>query len=115
MTGASACARKIVYELGVLSEAEGENYDERIKSLKEKHPEVDPTFFDTLLTIQQVTSAKVHENSYDGWQSKHLRVILASLSEVLHEIYVVPALRADRRKQVLALRDSLTPKPKPNE
>lgn len=109
LTGASACARKIVYELGVLSEAVGDNYDDRIKSLKEIHPEVDPAFFDTLLTIQQLTSKKVHESSYDGWESKHLRVILASLAEVLHEIYVVPALRADRRKEILALKSKLAP------
>jgi hypothetical protein len=112
LTGASACARKIVYELGVLSNASGDNYEDRIKSLKELHPEVDPAFFDTLLTIQQLTSTKVHENSYDGWESKHLRVILVSLAEVLHEIYVVPALRADRRKEVLALKDNLMPKAK---
>lgn len=110
LTGASACARKIVYELGVLSGATGENYEDRIKSLKEVHPEVDAAFFDTLLTIQQITSSKVHENSYDGWEAKHLRVILASLSEVLHEVYVVPALRADRRKEILALRETLSPR-----
>jgi hypothetical protein len=109
LTGASACARKLVYELGVLSGATGENYEERIKSLKAIHTTVDPTFFDTLLTIQQVTSTKVHENSYDGWEAKHLRIILAALSEALHEIYVVPAMRADRLQTVLALRDELIP------
>lgn len=109
LTGASACARKIVYELGVLSSASGENYEDRIKSLKDLHEEVDSAYFDTLLTIQQLASSKVHENSYDGWESKHLRVILAALREVLHEIYVVPALRADRRKEILTLRDTLNP------
>ncbi len=109
LTGASACARKLVYELGVLGGAKGENYEDRIKSLKEVHSNVDPMFFDTLLTIQQLTSTKVHENSYDGWEAKHLRVILAALSEALHEIYVVPALRADRRRAVLALKDELIP------
>ena len=98
-----------MYELGVLGKVEGENYDERIKALKKIHPEVDPAFFDTLLTIQQMTSTKVHESSYDGWESKHLRIMLASLREVLHEIYVVPALRADRRKEILALKDELVP------
>jgi len=111
LTGGSACARKIVYELGRLSGADGDNYENRIKSLKEKHEEVDPAFFDTLLTIQQVTSTKVHEGSYDGWEAKHLRIILLALSEVLHEIYVVPALRADRRSAVLALKSELAPKP----
>lgn len=56
-----------------------------------------------------MTSTKVHENSYDGWEAKHLRVILAALSEVLHEIFVVPALRADRRLAVIALKDELVP------
>jgi hypothetical protein len=31
--------------------AEGERYDDRIKSLKTKLPTVDPAYFDTLLTI----------------------------------------------------------------
>ena len=110
LTGASACTRKIVYELGVLSGAEGERYEDRIKSLKGIHNEVDGAFFDTMLTIQQLTSSKVHESAYDGWEAKHLRVIVASLREVLHEIYVVPALRADRRKEVLALKDALAPR-----
>ena len=108
LTGASACARKLVYELAVLNKSEGGTYDERIRSLKAKHPNVEPAFFDTLLTIQQVTSTKVHEQSYDGWGAKHLRIILAALSEVLHEIYVVPALREDRRKSILALKGELT-------
>jgi hypothetical protein len=107
LTGASACARKIVYELARIENATGAKYDERIKSLKGIHPEVDPAFFDTLLTIQQVTSDKVHEDSYDGWESKHLRVILASLKEVLHAIYVAPAVREDRRKAVLALKEEV--------
>lgn len=107
LTGASACARKLVYELAVLEKAKGDTYEERIKSLKEIHPEIEPTFFDTLLTIQQVTSTKVHEQSYDGWESKHLRIILASLAEVLHELYVVPALREDRRKSIVALKEEL--------
>ena len=111
LTGASACARKIIYELAILNKGEGDNYEDRIKSLKAKHPEVEPAFFDTLLTIQQVTSTKVHENSYDGWEAKHLRIILTALADVLHELYVVPALRSDRRKAILALKGELVPIP----
>jgi len=107
LTGASACARKVVYELGVLQGATGANYEDRIKSLKSLHPEVDSVFFDTLLTIQQTTSSKVHEESYDGWEAKHLRIILLSLADVLHEIYIVPALKEDRRKSILKLKEDL--------
>jgi hypothetical protein len=109
LTGASACARKIIYELARLSNTTGANYDERVKSLKQIHTEVDATFFDTLLTIQQITSTKVHEQSFDGWEAKHLRLILAAIREVLNEIYVVPAFKADRRKEIVALKDKLLP------
>ena len=103
LTGASACARKMVYELARLHGISDGNYDDRIKSLKSKHPEIDGTYFDTLLTIQKATSSKVHENAYDGWEAKHVRLILSALREVLHELYVVPALRNDRRQGILEL------------
>ena len=107
LTGASACARKIVYELSVDQGSNTGTYEDRIKSLKEKRPDVDGTYFDTLLTIQQVTSSKVHESAYDGWEGKHVRLILATLREVLHQLYVVPALREDSRQSILRLRSEL--------
>ena len=107
LTGASACARKLVYELTAHEEVYGDSYEERIKNLKVKHPEVEQTYFDTLLTIQQVTSSKVHENAYDGWESNHLRLILASLRKALHELYVAPALRADGRREIENLKKEL--------
>ena len=79
LIGASACARKIIYEMASAKDIGGENYEARIKSLKIEYPEVEQTYFDTFLTIQQMTSSKVHENSHDVWNSKHLRLILASL------------------------------------
>jgi len=108
LTGASACARKLVYELAIDKEAEGDEYEQRIKSLKGKLPDIDPAYFDTLLTVQQVTSEKVHEQSYDGWKAKHLRVILSSLQEILHEVYVVPAQRDENRKAILQLKKQVT-------
>lgn len=115
LTGASACVRKAVYELAQREDATGDTYDERLKSLKQKLPAVDPTYFDTLLTIQQLTSDKVHEESYDGWEGKHLRLILATLLEAVREIYVVPALRAEKRSSILALKGQVFAEPKRSE
>jgi len=112
LTGASACARKVVYELAIDQKAQGENYEERIKSLKVRLSHVDSTYFDTLLTIQQVTSEKVHEGSYDGWDSNHLRLILATLAEILHEIYVIPNLREEKRRAIVSLKEQLLDKKK---
>jgi len=107
LTGASVCARKIVYELATLEKAEGTNYDERIKSLKKIRSDIEEVYFDTLLTIQQVTSDKVHEQSYDGWQAKHLRLILSTLVELLNIIYVIPEIRKEKRKSILSLKDEI--------
>jgi len=110
LTGASACARKLVYELAIDKDAEGTEYEGRIKSLKQKLPNIDPVYLDTLLTVQQVASEKVHEQSYDGWEAKHLRVILASLHDILHEVYVVPKQREEKRKAILKLKAQVTGK-----
>jgi hypothetical protein len=107
LTGASVCARKIVYELATLEKAEGNNYDERIKSLKKIRSDIEEVYFDTLLTIQQITSDKVHEQSYDGWQAKHLRLILSTLVELLNIIYVIPEIRKEKRKSILSLKDEI--------
>ena len=109
LTGASACARKVIYELADLEDAEGENYDERIRSLKEVRGNVDPTYFDTLITIQEMTSSKVHEQAYDRWESKHLRLILSVLTEILYEMYVIPAVKKEKRSQILDLNQKVIP------
>jgi hypothetical protein len=115
LTGASVCARKLVYELAILEGAEGTDYESRLKSLKGKRPDVEPEYFDTLLTIQQVTSDKVHELSYDGWKSGHLRVILATLTEIFNAMYVIPKLRAERRQSILELREKVLSQKKPKQ
>lgn len=107
LTGASACIRKIVYELTIIEKGSGDNYDDRIKSLKKIFKNIDSTYFDTLLTIQQLTSDKVHENSYDNWDSKYIRLILATLTEILNEIYVIPELRKAKRSSILELKDKI--------
>jgi transcription elongation factor Elf1 len=114
LTGASACARKLVYELAKLERAkaasidtatsERDTYEDQLKSLKTIRGDVEPEYFDTLLTIQQVTSSKVHEESYDGWEARHLRVILATIQEVLG---VIPKVREEKRKAILGLKEEL--------
>jgi hypothetical protein len=107
LTGASACARKLVYELARIEGAEGPDYESRLKSLKKIRPGVEPAYFDTLLTIQQVASDKVHEQSYDGWDSKHLRLILATITEILTAMYVIPKLRLEKRAAILNLKNEV--------
>jgi hypothetical protein len=100
LTGASACTRKAIYELIVLQKAQGSNYEERIKQLKGTYSHVDPTLFDILCHIKDMTSDKVHEQSWDKWDAKHLKLFIETLKAILHEIYVVPDERAKRSKAI---------------
>ena len=98
MTGASACMRKAIYELLVLEKVTGPHYEDRIKTLKDKYPVSDPDLFDILGHIQEMTSDKIHEQSWDEWDSKNLRLIIETLRTVLYDIYVTPQIKAERSK-----------------
>lgn len=103
LTGASACCRKAIYELTVKEEAEGEDYEARIKFLKDKFPSVDSQLFDVLCHIKDMTSDKIHEQSWDKWDTKHLKLFLETLKAILHDIYVVPDEKKRRSLKVQAL------------
>lgn len=103
LTGASACCRKAIYELTVKEEAEGEDYEERIKFLKKKFPSVDTELFDILCHIKDMTSDKIHEQSWDEWDAKHLTMFLQTLKAILQDIYVVPDEKKSRSQNVRAL------------
>ena len=107
LTGASACMRKAIYELCIKEEAEGEHYEERIKSLKEKNPQSDPDLYDILSHIQDMTSDKIHEASWDKWNSNSLKLIIETLKTVLYEIYVLPGERKHRSSKIQKSRENV--------
>jgi hypothetical protein len=96
LTGASACMRKAIYELVIIENAQGKDYESKIKILKDKYPETDPTLFDILSHIQDMTSDKIHEQSWDQWNSHYLKLIIETLKTILHDIYVTPKVKSDR-------------------
>lgn len=118
LTGASVCIRKLIYEFANKQNAEGKNYEERIKSLKKNLPNVDKDYFDDLLLVQKLASDKVHEGSYDGWSAEHLKLMLATIRTMLNEVYVSPVDKKRRRKSLLELKskisDSKNTKEEPN-
>lgn len=115
LTGASACARKAIYELTIKEQATGDDYEGKIKSLKVKFPAIDPTLFDVLAHIQDMTSDKIHEQSWDKWESPNLTLIIETLKVVLHEIYVVPMERKARSNEIQKLRQEVGAKRKPEQ
>jgi hypothetical protein len=112
LTGASACMRKSIYELLILEKCSEQNYDDKIKGLKIKYKDTDPSLFDILGHITDMTSDKVHEQSWDKWDSKSVTLIIEALKAVLYDIFVIPAIRSERAKSVLKLREDVN---KPEE
>jgi len=107
LTGASACMRKAIYELLVHEKVEGDNYETRIKSLKKKYPDSDPSYFDILASIQGMTSDKIHEQSWDKWDSPKLKLIIETLKSVLYDIYVTPQLKKERALEIQRLKEEV--------
>jgi len=108
LTGASACARKAIYELLLIEKAEGSRYEEKIKSLKDKYTSIDPELFDILAAVQDMTSDKIHEQSWDMWDSGNLKLIIETLKTILYEIYVTPGIKKERLDTVRQLREKIS-------
>ena len=104
LTGASACVRKAIYEMLVYEKFVDGVYKDRINSLKDKYPSTDQELFDVLGHIQQMTSGKVHEQSWDKWDSPTLKFIIETMKEILYEIYVLPDERKQRKNTIQQLR-----------
>lgn len=107
LTGASACMRKAIYELLMLEKIESDSYEQKIKLLKKKYPDSDPSLFDIISHIQQMTSDKIHEQSWDKWDSKYLGLIIETLKTVLYDIYVVPEVKKERSNFIQQLRQTV--------
>ena len=114
-TGASACVRKTIYELTVIGNSGDGDYESKIKELKTKYGEVNPIFFDTLVAIKDITSDKVHEQSWEAWDSNTLRIIIEVLKTGLYEMFVLPDEKKERQSVINTLRDKIRQSKKLNE
>ena len=54
------------------------------------------------------TNDKVHEQSWDKWDSGHLKLFLETLKMILHEMFVVPNEREQRKKSIRDIEKSLS-------
>lgn len=113
LTGASACMRKAIYELTVVEKCEGKGYEAQIKFLKTKYSQIDPDLIDVLAQIQDMTSDKIHEQSWPEWDSPNLKLIIETLKAVLFEIYVEPEIRKGRVSSIQKLKEAVTKKKNP--
>lgn len=100
LTGASACIRKAIYQFLNRENAEGDNYDEKIKSIKKNWPQIED-YLDILKGIKGITSDQVHEDSFASFKSDDAKSYVAILEEIFREIYVIPNQRKRRKESIM--------------
>lgn len=110
LTGASACIRKAIYQFLTKENAEGNNYDEKIKSIKKNWSQIED-YLDILKGIKGIASDQVHEDSFASFSSDEAKLYVSILEEIFREIYVIPNQRK-RRKESIMLKFSKADKAK---
>ncbi len=98
LTGGSACLRKAIYELLNKEQIKVDlgDYETRIKALKNKFTNIKPEYFDALVCIKDMTSDKIHEESWKNFDSPSLNYLIETVKAVLYEIYVEPEEKKSR-------------------
>lgn len=101
LVGASACVRKAIYEFLLMEGATGDNYDEKIKSIKGNWAHLSD-YLDVLKGIKGVVSDQVHEDSFEAFASDEIKYYVDVLEEIFREVYVIPQQRQDRKNAIFA-------------
>lgn len=115
LTGASACAKKAIYELFTFECAEGEDYESQLSCLKSKYPQSDPELFDTLAHIRGIAVENIHKQFSPQWDTENLRLILETLKAVLVDMYVIPVVKRERFQKIQRIREKVEEKEKRGE
>ncbi len=116
LTGASAGLRKAIYKLlkheKIAFQNEDGNYityNQRIKLLSQKFPNIDQGYFHDLEDIQGLTSQELHENDWEDLKPGTLRFLLEVTQQLLNDMYVVPKERQKRRQKIIDLKKIAKP------
>ena len=104
IVGATACIRKAIYETLEKASAAGDEYEERIKDLKNIYDHVHPDYIDHLAAVQDISCNNLHEDSSTSWDKKTIDYLIELTKIILNEIYVTPAERNENSKTLQELR-----------
>lgn len=100
LTGASACIRKAIYQFLQDVNAQGDNYDKKIKSIKKNWPQIED-YLDVLKGIKGITSDQVHEDSFSSFSSDEAKSYIAILEEIFREVFVIPEERKRKKESIM--------------
>jgi hypothetical protein len=98
VNGGTACARRAIDFILVHEQTSGEDYDECLQKLREKHPAVAPTLFQILGMLG---------DGEEPLPPDALRALITTIKAVVFEIYVQGPERVERLMYVHQLVESL--------
>lgn len=108
ITGASACIRKTIYEFLLIANAQGNSYEEKIKSLKNIYKTVENEYMDILSKIQGIMCDQVHENTiYNNFKTNEAKAYIELLKEIFNQVYVIPDELKKKKSKIDELFGSL--------
>jgi hypothetical protein len=98
VNGGTACARRAIDFILAHEQTSGEDYDECLQKLREKHPAVAPTLFQILSMLG---------DGDEPLPPEALKALIATIKAVVFEIYVQGPERVERLMYVHQLVESL--------
>lgn len=104
LTGASACIRKTIYEFLLHEKAIGNNYEDKIKSLKGKYSTLDNDYIDMLSGIQGIMCDQVHEATiHENFKCDEAKAYIEVLKEIFNHFYVMPQEAKNKKNKITTL------------
>lgn len=104
LVGASGALRKAIYKLLKHEKAAGENYEDKIKWLKDKYPGVEDVYIDALGNIKDMNDQTLHEDDWEPFTGPEFTFLVESMKGILNQIYVEPLKRKKMLEKVLSLK-----------
>ena len=52
-------------------------------------------------------NGKVHEQSWDAWEMKYLKLIMETVRALLNELFILPSLKKDKKKEIEAMLEDI--------
>ena len=98
VNGGTACARRAIEGILATEHATGEDFEECLQKLREKHPAVAPTLFQILNMLGE---------GDEPLPPDALRALIATIKAVVFEVYVQGPERVERLMYVHQLVESL--------
>lgn len=104
MVGASGALRKAIYKFLKHEEAVGAKYDEKIKFLKAKYPDIDGDYFDVIGSVKDMNDQDLHEDDWEPFKPAEFNELVGATKAVLYEIYVEPLLKKSIKDKIFKMK-----------